>query len=362
MPDCPLSLEVLPPNLRKHVDPAAAQSMRMMAAKSMVPMSPLQVVTALFMLSFDPDPEVSGQARDTAAALPDRILAVALRDNSIHGETLDFLAASLPGKTTYLEWICLNASSLDPTLARIAADAPPALCDLISQNQLRLLRHEPLLRALLGNSQALRSTIDGTADFAVRSGIFADDVPALVEARKRVFGEAPALDLGPTAEQMVSEFQVGEEEAAPLPEGKRLTFTQKIIKMTVSQRIKLAMMGNKEARSLLLRDANKLVALAAVQSPRITDGEVLALANSRTAHEEVLRSIYQDREWTKSYQVKMALVKNPKVPLPVAMRFLPLLHDSDIKDLSRSKNIPTGVRNQARSMIAKREAPKQHDD
>ena len=121
------------------------------------------------------------------------------------------------------------------------------------------------------------------------------------------------------------------------------------------------MMGNKEARSLLLRDANKLVAMAAVQSPRITDGEILALAHSRTANEEVLRCIYQDREWTKSYQVKMAVVKNPKVPLPVAMRFLPLLHDADVKDLSRSKNIPAGVRNQARSMIAKREAPKTHD-
>jgi len=361
MPDCPLSLEVLPPNLRKHVDPTAPQPVRMMAAKALVPMAPTQVVTSLFMLTFDGEAEVADQARATAAELPDRILAVALRDNSLHGQTLDFLARSLSGKTTYLEWICLNPSSLDETLAQIAADAPPAICDLISQNQLRILRHEPLLRALLANPLALRSTVDGTADFAVRSGIFAADVPELVAARKRVFGDAAEIDTGPSAEQMMEEFQVGEEEAAPLPDGKRVTFTQKIIKMTVSQRIKLAMMGNKEARTLLLRDSNKLVAMAAVQSPRITDGEILALAHSRTAHEDVLRCIYQDREWTKSYQVKIAVVKNPKVPLPVAMRFLPLLHDADVKELSRSKNVPTGVRNQARSMVAKREAPKTHD-
>ena len=74
---------------------------------------------------------------------------------------------------------------------------------------------------------------------------------SLVAARKRVFGDAPEADQGPSAEQMMAEFQIGEEEAAPLAEGKRITFTQKIIKMTVSQRIKLAMMGNKEARTLL---------------------------------------------------------------------------------------------------------------
>jgi hypothetical protein len=357
MPGCPLSLEVLPPNLRKHIDPTAPPPLRMMAAKALVPMAPTQVVTALFMLSFDPDEEVAAQARASADALPDRILAVALRDNTLHGETLDFLASHVVGKTTYLEWICLNPSSMDQTLARIAADAPAPLCDLISQNQLRLLRHEPLLRALLENPQALRSTVDGTADFAVRSGVFAEDVPALVAARLRVFGEA-VVDPGPKAEEVVAEFQVADEEAAPLPEGKRLTFTQRLSKMTVSQKIKLAMMGNKEARSVLLRDSNKLVAMGAVQSPRITDGEILTLSHSRTAHEDVLRCIYQDREWTKSYQVKIALVKNPKVPLPVAMRFLPLLHDADVKDLSRSKNIPTGVRNQARQMVAKREAPK----
>ncbi|MHB1847183.1 MAG: hypothetical protein ACYCWW_20360 [Deltaproteobacteria bacterium] len=359
MPDCPLSLEALPPNLRKHVDPASAKPLRGMAAKALVPMGPPQLTTALFMLTFDPEAEIAEQARKTATGLTDRVLSAALRDGDLDPRVLDFFGRILDGKEAFLEWIILNPSALDETIAGIAATCSEKLCDLIGQNQLRLLRHEPLLRALLQNPHALRSTVDGVADFAVRAGVELTDVPALVEARRRVFGEVPAAAApAVTAEDLVSEFAVGEDGAAPLEEGKRLTFMQKLLKLSVSQKIKLATLGNKEARTVLLRDSNKLVALAAVQSPRITDGEVLAIANSRTAHDEVLRCIYNNREWLKNYQLKLALVKNPKVPLPSAMRFLPLLRDSEIRELARSKNVPAGIQNQAKSMMAKKEAPK----
>ncbi len=72
-------------------------------------------------------------------------------------------------------------------------------------------------------------------------------------------------------------------------------------------------MGNKEARTLLMRDSNKLVSVAVIRSPRITDGEMLLRRNNKTANDDVLRVIYNDREWTKQYTVKLALVKNPKI-------------------------------------------------
>ncbi len=362
MADCPLTLEALPPNFRKHVDPAAPKPLRGMAAKGLVPMAPTQSATALFMLTFDPDPEIAAQAEKTAAGLPERLLSAALRDADLHPSALDFFARVLAGKETCLEWICLNTGTADDTVARIAGEASEKLCDLISQNQLRLLRSEALLRAVLGNPRALKSTVDETADFAVRSGVRLEDVPALVEARRRIFGEeaaaAPAEET-PSAEQIVETFAVAEEGGQPIEEGKRLTFTQQVMKMSISQKIKLATLGNKEARTILLRDSNKLVAMAAIQSPRITDGEVLAMANNRTAQDDVLRYICSNREWLKNYQLKLSLVKNPKVPLPTAMRFLPLLRDTDVRELSRSRNVPSGVQNMARAMVAKREAPKQ---
>ncbi|MHB8418136.1 MAG: hypothetical protein ACYDCL_08670 [Myxococcales bacterium] len=361
MPDCPLTPDALPPNFRKHVDPASPKPLRGMAAKGLVPMAPPQIATALFMLTFDAEADIVEQARKTAAGLPERILAAALRDNDLHPRALDFFAEVLAGKESYLEWVCLNPSTSDETVTRIAADCSEKLADLIGQNQLRLLRHEPLLRAVLANPHGLKSTVDGIADFAVRAGVYLADVPALVEAHRRVFGDVPGGEApgqsGPTAEEVVAEFAVAAEAGdVPIEEGKRLTFSQKISKMNIAEKIKLAMLGNKEARTLLLRDTNKLVAMAAIQSPRLTDGEVLVMANNRTAPDDILRYVSSNRDWTKNYQIKLALVKNPKVPLPTAMRFLPLLRETDIRDLSRDRNVPSGVKNQARVMMAKKTA------
>ena len=98
-----------------------------------------------------------------------------------------------------------------------------------------------------------------------------------------------------------------------------------------------------------------------IRSPRITDGEVLAAANNRAAQDDVLRVIYNNREWLKDYPVKLALVKNPKVPLAMAMKFLAQLRESDVKDLARNKNVPSGVQLLARKMIEKKNAPKKEE-
>jgi hypothetical protein len=353
-----LTPDVLPPNFRKHVEASSPKALRGMAAKGLVPMAPSQSATALYMLSFDAEADIAEQARTTAAKLPDRILATALRDNELHPQTIAFFARLLPDKEAYLELICLNPATSDETIAEIAINSSEKLSDIIAQNQLRLLRCEPILRALFNNTRALKSTLDGVADFAVRSGVYLEDVPALVDAHRRVYGaeEVPA-EAGPTADQVVAEFAIASDEAAPLEENKRLTFTQRISKMSIAEKIKLATKGNKEARTVLLRDANKLVAMSAIQSPRVTEGEVIAMANNRTAPEDILKYISNNRDWLKNYALKLALVKNPKVPLPTAMKFLPLLREPDIRELSRDRNVPSGVKNQARVMMAKKEKP-----
>ena len=116
--------------------------------------------------------------------------------------------------------------------------------------------------------------------------------------------------------------------------------TQRVLQMSVSEKIKLATKGNKEARTILLRDSNKLVCMAAVTSPRITDGEILSLATSRTVNADVLRLIYSTRDFVKVYAIKSALVKNPKVPLPTALKMMFTLQEKDIRELSRDRNVP----------------------
>lgn len=363
---CPIKDDFLPPNLKKHVDPKAPVPLRMMAAKSLVPLSPPQMVGALYMLTFDPDKNVRETAAKTAATLQDRIAATAFRDEGVQPPVLGWMLDLHGTKEAYAEMLVLNATTPDDAVARLAKTCPPKVAEIISQNQLRILRHEDIIRQLTLNPNASPALIDSVCDFAVRSGLVLADVPQMKAARVRLFGPEAAEkppDPGPTAEEVLQEMgsELTEEGKAPLDDGKRKTLTQRIMNMNIAQKIKLATMGNKEARSLLLRDSNKLVAVAAIRSPRITDGEVLAVANNRAANDDVLRVVYNNREWVKMYAVKIALIKNPKTPLAMTMRWLSTIHDAELKDLARSKNVPSGVQQLAKKMVEKKTAPKKDE-
>src|SRR3954471_10640148 len=122
-PACPLELAALPGNFQKHVDPKAPVPLRMMGAKALVPMGPKEMATALFMLTFDADENVRQTAIKSAAGLPDRILSVALRDETVDAPVLDYYADVFGAKDEYLEMLVLNASTSDPTVQRITAGA-----------------------------------------------------------------------------------------------------------------------------------------------------------------------------------------------------------------------------------------------
>jgi hypothetical protein len=364
---CPVPADVLPQSVRKYVDPNAPVPLRMMASKGLAPMAPPDMITALFMLAYDPDEKVRDTAAVSAAGLPDKVLAPALRDERVKAPVLGWFLDLHGTKDAYAEMLILNAGTPDDAVARVAVGCNVRTAEIIANNQLRLLRDENIIRALAQNPAAEGALIDGVCDFAVRSGLLMNDVPEMKAARVRLFGpeaaEQPPPDPGPTADEVMKELGVSgdNESAAPMEEGKRLTLAQRIMKMNISEKIKLATKGNKESRSILIRDSNKLVAVAVIRSPRITDGEVLMQANNKTAQDEVLRIICGDREWTKMYPVKLALVKNPKVPQALAMRFLATLHEADVKGLAKDRNVPHVVQQLARKMVSKKEEPKGGD-
>jgi hypothetical protein len=348
--------------VKKHVDPTAPVLLRMMAAKALVPLPPPDMITALFLLTADADEKVRTTAEDSARKLPDRILSSALRDEEVDPPVLGWFLDRLARQDVYAEMLILNSSTPDDAVARAASLCGMRTAEIISQNQLRLLRYEEIVRQLCLNRSCGPALIDGVCDFCVRSGLVLADVPQMRAARVRIFGpeaaDAPP-DPGPTADEVIEEFaDLDDENAPPMEEGKRLTLAQRIMKMSIAEKIKLATKGNKEARSYLLRDSNKLVAVAVIRSPKITDGEILAVANNRASLDEVLRVVYSNREWLKMYPVKLALTKNPKVPLPVAMKFLAQLRESEVKDLAHNKNVPSGVQILARKMMDKKNSPK----
>jgi phosphoribosyl-dephospho-CoA transferase len=118
---------------------------------------------------------------------------------------------------------------------------------------------------------------------------------------------------------------------------------QKIQSMSVSEKLDLARKAGKEARSILIRDSNKIVQLAVIASPKITESEVLIIASNRQINDDVLRHIATKKEWMKNYQIKLALVNNPKTPLSIALRQVSYLNQRDIALLSKSRAIPRPI-------------------
>jgi hypothetical protein len=114
---------------------------------------------------------------------------------------------------------------------------------------------------------------------------------------------------------------------------------QKIQTMSVSEKLDLARKASKEARSILIRDSNKLVQMAVVNSPKITESEILAIASNRQVNDDVLKEIAMNKEWLRNYQVRLALVNNPKTPLSIAMAQVTYLNRRDLSLLAKSKGV-----------------------
>jgi len=136
---------------------------------------------------------------------------------------------------------------------------------------------------------------------------------------------------------------------APNAEGK--SALERIATMSPAQRLALAMRGNREERAILIRDPNKIVAVAVLSSPKITDAEVENIAKMANVSEDVLRIIGQARAWMKNYAIVSALTKNAKTPVAIALNLLPRLLEKDVKALTTDRNVTDVVRLAARRRL-----------
>jgi hypothetical protein len=129
---------------------------------------------------------------------------------------------------------------------------------------------------------------------------------------------------------------------------------QEIQDLAVPEKVKLAMSGDKEARSILIKDSNKQIQMAVLDSPRITEPEIVAIANSRNVGEDILRKIASNRDWMKNYQVRVGLINNPKTPLTIGLRMINTLMISDLKRLAKSKDVSSVLTAAANRFLIKK--------
>jgi hypothetical protein len=406
--------EAFSPAAKRFVGPGVPEPPKMMAARGLAPLPPRDLCTVLAALAFDPIEAVAQAARKTIGALPERILEGALKDK-LHPAVLHGLAAEVAKEPRWVELILLNPATDDETVYFLASKTDERQLEIIAQNEIRLIRAPHIIEALYLNPRTRMSTVDRLMEFAVRNGLDLSGIPAFKEAQAAILGirdlpeepeeeleEEPAAppaapharapvipgapgspvslvspegthatpapstpvapvilqpidaptDLAPDEVEALAEERGESEAAANESEGPAKNIQALLIKMTASQRVRWAQIGNREVRSYLMRDSNKMVAAAAIKNPRVTEQEILTTATSRSVNDEVIRVISRSREWTRSYQVRLNLVNNPKCPLPMAMRFLRTLRSHDIKALSKSKNVSAALSTVARRMTA----------
>ena len=120
----------------------------------------------------------------------------------------------------------------------------------------------------------------------------------------------------------------------------------------MAEKIKVAIQGNMESRRILIRDSNRIVSSAVLKNPRLSDMEIVLISQSKVVDEEILRQVAETKKWTRLYQVKSALVNNPKTPVHISLNFLRHLRSFDLKAVQFNKNLP-GVISEAAKKIGK---------
>ena len=169
----------------------------------------------------------------------------------------------------------------------------------------------------------------GLREFFGDRGVFPAEIPPLAE-----FDE-PLIDTDPDPE--------GEEDAE-----ERGTAVQTLAAMTFPQRLKAAVKGTREMRSVLIRDPNKLIASSVLSSPKVSEAEIESFAKMANVSEDVLRIIASNRVWMKSYAIVHSLTRNPKTPVGMSLHLMHRLAARDLAKLAVDRNVPEPLRIAAR--------------
>jgi hypothetical protein len=368
----PIDVSALPPPAQKALAPESPPPLKLLAAKGVLPgVGPGDALTVVVCLSQSADEKVAAAAAATLDAIPPPLLEGALRAD-LPPLVVDALAARLGQREDVLVRLLAMKRIETETLEALAARATEKMGELIATNEALLLKHPSVIEKLYMNKAVRMSTADRLIHLAVRNGLelgFAAFKEAAIAIQNELIvepTEEPTFDdqLFEETGRLSGELQVdlskedvceANDEGEEVVKEKFLPIFARIAQMTVTQKIRTAILGNGTERMLLIRDTNRLVAEAAAKSPRMTESEAVLVASSRAVSEDVLRIIAMNRDFTKNYQVKFNLVSNPRTPFTFASRLMPHMRDGDLRTLARSKNVPGAISTAARQQLMRKQ-------
>lgn len=340
------------PDAARILTQGAPRDLQLMAALGALPLAGRDLVTVLFFMLHGRDPELRSQAQTTLQELPSHVLAGVMREPDWPAQLLDYLARSRSEDRALLEVLLQHPALADATLLALGEHSATAV-ELLVYNQVRLESCPGLVEALLANPATDRATKFRLGWQDPASLLTPDPSTEIADAEDDLVDSADEAINANDQEQGAE----GEEEDEPEVEI-NLSKYQQALELGVSEKIKMALTGDKEWRTIFTKDSNKLVSSAVLKNPRITEGEVLTIAKNKSSSEELIRLITLNREWLKHYAIKKALIFHPRTPIQNALRYLTILGEKDLKSLAKSRGVSQVIVNAARRAVILKEKKK----
>ena len=378
----------------------------MAAARGVLPLPQNDLLEVLVAFARSADAEAAGHARVTLASQDGTLLESSVKSDDIACAVLDYLAdqASLPKPVQ--EAIVTNPRTPPAAIVRFAQNTTNGdLLERLALNQQLLIQTPAVIDAIISNpnrtSEAERRASETKREFFEKergmqqianelraqgkeaaaefleqaefaedlegSDLDLDDAMLLASLIEVPDSETDDSWLGLEFIEELYEEETPEQRQAIVNKilgdltmedsdvgAERVSVLNRVMKMGMKDRVKLAMKGDREARNILIRDPNRIVAQAVVQNPRITEQEMEKIASMRSITEDILRQIANNRQWSRNYTIVHNLARNPRTPIANVLNILSRLQARDLIGLSKNKNVSDAVRRQALRLSAAR--------
>jgi hypothetical protein len=324
------------------------------------------------------NPVFSQDAKMTLAGWNEESARSVVSSEAVQREVLEYFWAAENRRPRLMPALIENPQIPEQHLVELASTASREIVDMMLASN-RVRGSQQTMQALSGNPHL---TPDEAQQIRAESGN-AKSEPADQDtlAAHQTFQQMHAAEMAaeagtpfeltegpdepePSAPAAPAEAPVAVASAPPKAPPTRLTVDarkrstiQKLMVMSVAERVKTAFLGSKEERSILIRDGSKIVQNAVLASPKLSEPEVEFFAGAKNVQENVLREISRNRRFMKSYVVIRALVNNPRCPLDVSLTLIKNLLLSDLKSLQSNKNVPDTVRRVAYKMYKEKSTP-----
>jgi len=370
----------LPGPAQKILDPNGPAPLKAMAAKGLMPGLPPGAILAVVVVLSQGEGANADTAKTTLEKLPPPLLNGALSLPDLHPAVLDALGPVYAKDAAVSEKVLQHPQVHADTVAAMAMVGTEGVCELIATNEERLLANPAIIEKLYMNKSCRMSTADRILELAVRNGLELG-IPAFAEAKQAIQGELIPEPSGERtfedqlfedARLIAKDVALAEDEdtheldpttGQEVAKEKVRSLQSKYAEMTAPQKIRFINLatdldGNAEnpkaIRMLGVRDANPLVALAALKAPGMNEVDAARIAGLRNVCEDVLREIASKGEWTRHYMVKLNLVANPRTPFGQASKFVMHLRENDIKNLAKSREVSGAIQTAAKQQLQRK--------